>query len=155
MWSSVVYTRKVRPKHLLSGGPGVRPFDPTQHGQEAEARTELNDSWGDRLETQQTLLFKTLGSVIFFSFFYLLKTKTQKNGRLGKWLLTFLFCHHRNKWKHLKTYSNRKHVKLNGKNISQYYCFYCIFDQLNATLVMVSIRDCSTFEWYVSETKSG
>ncbi len=38
-----------------------------------------------------------------------------------------------------KMYSNRKQVILNYKNISQYYCFCCIFYQINETLV--SSRD--------------
>jgi len=35
--------------------------------------------------------------------------------------------HHRN-----KLHLNKKTVILNCNNISQYYCFYCIFDLINA-----------------------
>ncbi len=39
---------------------------------------------------------------------------------------------------HFKIYSIEKSY-FNGNNISQYYCFYCNFGQINAALV--SIRD--------------
>ncbi len=42
-------------------------------------------------------------------------------------------AHHRNKL-HFNRYSHRK-TNLNWKNISKLYCFYCIFDQINAALV--------------------
>ncbi len=45
--------------------------------------------------------------------------------------------HHKNKW-YFKIYK-QKMIILNCNNISQYYCFYCIFDQINAAVV--SIRD--------------
>ncbi len=38
-----------------------------------------------------------------------------------------------------KVYLKEKTIILNCKNISQYYSFYCIFDQINAALV--SIKD--------------
>ncbi len=44
--------------------------------------------------------------------------------------------HHRNKL-NLKIYSNKKTVIWNCNNISQYYCFYCIFNQINAALVRI------------------
>ncbi len=41
--------------------------------------------------------------------------------------------------KYIKYILKQKTVILNCNNISQYYCFYCIFDQINVALV--SIRD--------------
>jgi len=38
---------------------------------------------------------------------------------------------------HVNIYSPLKRAVLNFNNISQFYCFYCIFDQINAALVSI------------------
>ncbi len=48
-------------------------------------------------------------------------------------MLKIQFWNQRNKL-HFKIYSNRNVIS-NSKNISQYYCFCCILDQINAALV--------------------
>jgi len=44
--------------------------------------------------------------------------------------------HHKNKL-HFKIYSKRKQFFFQIVIFSQYYCFYCIFNQTNATLVSI------------------
>ncbi len=48
------------------------------------------------------------------------------------WLLKIQLCHFRNKL-HVKI--KQKSVVLKCNNISQYFCFYCVFDQINAAIV--------------------
>ena len=46
--------------------------------------------------------------------------------------------HHRNKL-YFKVFKKQKTIILNCNNISQYYCFFCIYYEINAALM--SIRD--------------
>ncbi len=45
---------------------------------------------------------------------------------------------------HHKNIFLKKNVNLNCNDITQYYCFYCIFDQIIAALV--SIKEFQTFK---------